>query len=182
MRRTITVILTLCAILGGSGMASGQSAACVMDPPSMSLARLGEIAVTLDPDGVRHGRGWRLNVGGQVMLLTADATAGRMRAMVPIGRAGDMGRAELERMLQANFDSAQDGRYAIAQGLVWSVFAHPLRCLDKIRLIEGVAQAVMLARTHGTLYSGGGLQFGGGDSTRLQDDLLEELLRLGEDL
>lgn len=148
----------------------------------MTIARLDRIVTALDPEAMQHGNGWRMRVDGQVTLLIADEAAGRLRAMMPIGRADDMDKAGLRRMLQANFDSALDGRYAIARGLVWSVFVHPLRRLDKDQVIAGLAQAATLARTHGTLYSGGGMQFGGGDSPDLQRDLLDELLERGEDL
>lgn len=161
---------------------AADEATCAGADSAMTLARLGEIVMALDPDAVQQGQGWRLRIGGQVTLLTADAAAGRMRAMMPIGREGDMDKGDLRRMLQANFDSALDGRYAIARGLVWSVFTHSLGSLDKNLLIEGLAQAAMLARTHGTLYSGGDMQFGGGDSPGLQLELLEDLHRRGEDL
>ena len=167
------------------GLASGASAGempCAGPAPDMTVARLGQIAGALDPGAVQHGHGWRLRIGGQVTLLTADAAAGRLRAMMPIARADDMDAAALRRMMQANFDSALDGRYAIARGLVWSVFVHPLQGLDKDHLIGGLAQAATLARTHGTFYSGGGEQFGGGDSPELQRELLNELLKRGEDL
>ncbi|MEX0316546.1 MAG: hypothetical protein AB3N21_01250 [Ruegeria sp.] len=38
------------------------------------------------------------------------------------------------------------------------------------------------AKTYGTLYSGGAGQFGGGDSCNLQRQLIEELLKKGEEL
>ncbi len=182
MRRIAIAIIYVYALGGWVPDVSASETHHVADEPIMTIARLGEIATALDPDAVHHGNGWRMRIGGQVTLLTADAAAGRLRAMMPIGRADDMEKAELQRMLQANFDSALDGRYAIARGLVWSVFVHPLRGLEKDHLIAGLAQAATLARTHGTLYSSGGLQFGGGDSPDLQHDLLNELLRRGEDL
>lgn len=182
MRRLAIVMICLCVFWTRVPGVFANEAVCGSDVPVMTIARLGQIATALDPDALAHGKGWRMRIGGQVTLLTADAAAGRLRAMVPIGRAEDMGKAELQRMLQANFDTALDGRYAIARGLVWSVFVHPLRGLDRDLLIAGLAQAATLARTHGTLYSGGGMQFGGGDSPGLQRDLLNELLRRGEDL
>ena len=150
--------------------------------PEMTLEQLGRIAAALDPDAVRRGHGWRMRIGGRITLLTADEAAGRLRAMVPIRSASQLGADDLRRMMQANFDSALDGRYAIARGIVWSVFVRPLRGLDKDQLIAGLAQTVMLARTYGTLYSGGGMQFGGGDSPGLQRGLLEELMKRGEAL
>lgn len=85
-------------------------------------------------------------------------------------------------MMQANFDSALDARYAVANGTLWAVFIHPLSPLEKNELISGLGQAVNVAKTYGTLYSGGGVQFGGGDSNDLQRHLIEDLLERGEEI
>ena len=85
-------------------------------------------------------------------------------------------------MMQANFDSALDARYAIARGTLWSVFIHPLEALQKNELISGLGQVVNLAQSYGTLYSGGALQYGGGDSGTLQRRLIDELLKKGEEI
>ena len=54
--------------------------------------------------------------------------------------------------------------------------------MEKNRLISGIAQTVNVAKTYGTLYSGGALQLGGGDSNDLQRDLIERLLKRGVDI
>ncbi|PVA11856.1 hypothetical protein DC366_02650 [Pelagivirga sediminicola] len=159
--------------------AAGEAGA-IMRP--MTAERLSRIVAALDPDATRHGKGWRLIVGGQIVLLTADAEAGRLRAMVPIRSTDGLEAADLTRLMQANFDAALDGRYAIARGILWSVFVHPLPTLDKDHLIAGLAQVATLAQTYGTLYSGGALQFGGGDSGDLQRSLIDELTRRGDDI
>ena len=84
--------------------------------------------------------------------------------------------------MQANFDSALDSRYALANGRLWSIFIHPFAALGNDRLISGIAQTVNVAKTYGTLYSGGALQLGGGDSNDLQRDLIERLLKRGVDI
>ncbi len=182
MWRVIMVLICVSSVWIVATDASADDAPCVEVEPDMTVARLGQIVTALDAEAVQHGHGWRLRVDGHVALLTADEAAGRLRAMMPIGRADKVDKFELRRMMQANFDSALDGRYAIARGIVWSVFVHPLRGLDKEHLIAGLAQMATLARTHGTLYSSGGLQFGGGDSPEMQRELLDELLERGEDL
>ena len=85
-------------------------------------------------------------------------------------------------MMQANFDSALDARYAIAQGLLWATYIHPLAPLQKNQLISGVGQVVNLALTYGTAYSSGGLSFNGGDSNGITRELLEELLDRGQSI
>jgi hypothetical protein len=93
-----------------------------------------------------------------------------------------MTEAELRRVMQANFDSALDARYAIARGRLWAVFIHPLAALDRKELLSGLIQTINIARSYGQSYSGGASVFGGGDSNDIYRRLLEELLEKGEAL
>ena len=105
-----------------------------------------------------------------------------MRAMIPIRSADGLTEDELLRMMQANFDSALDARYAVANRRLWAVFIHPFAALERDQFISGIAQTVNVAKSYGTLYSGGAAQFGGGDSGGLQRDLIERLLDRGQDI
>ncbi|MEM6577256.1 MAG: hypothetical protein AAF678_02075, partial [Pseudomonadota bacterium] len=100
----------------------------------------------------------------------------------PVRDTDDLSAEELTRMMQANFDTALDARYAIARDTVWATFIHPLRPLEKDQLISGLGQVVNLAQSYGTLYSGGAMSFGGGDSGALQRALIEELLKKGQEI
>ena len=88
----------------------------------------------------------------------------------------------MERILQANFDTALDARYAIAQGRLWSVYIHPLTELQPQQLISGLVQTVTLAQTYGGAYASGSLSFGGGDSAERYRELMEDLAPRGEAL
>jgi hypothetical protein len=123
-----------------------------------------------------------LSVADIPVLVIADPNADRMRAMVPIRSAAGLEPDELMRLMQANFDTALDARYAVAQGRLWGVFIHPLSPLEREQLISGIVQTVNVARTYGSAYSGGGGHFGGGDSRGLYLELLEELLNRGQEL
>ena len=94
--------------------------------PPMTLARLFEIAKALDPDAIARPNGIELTIEDVPVAIVADPIANRMRAMVPIRLAEDLTAEELQRVLQANFDTALDARYAIANGRLWGVFIHPL--------------------------------------------------------
>lgn len=148
----------------------------------MTYERLGKIIFALDENAQPRGAGFELTVAGVPIIVVTDATANRMRAMVPIRRADELTEGDLQRMMQANFDSALDARYAIANGTLWAAFIHPLSPLEKDQFISGLAQTVNIAKTYGTLYSGGAAQYGGGDSGNLQRDLIEELLKKGEEI
>ncbi|MBZ8119620.1 type III secretion system chaperone [Roseovarius sp. LXJ103] len=150
--------------------------------PAMTADRLSAIVAALDPDAIIGERTWQMRVGETSVLIVADPSNGRMRAMAPIREAEGIAPEELERMMQANFDSALDARYAIAQGLLWAAFIQPLEPLEKDQFISGLGQVANLAQSFGTLYSGGALQYGGGDSPNLQRQLIDDLLKKGEEI
>lgn len=150
--------------------------------PPMTYERLGRILFALDGSTQPVGRGFQLQIAGVPLLVVTDPAADRMRAMVPLRAAEGLTAQELRRLMQANFDTALDARYAVAQGQLWAVFIHPLSPLQKDQLISGLGQTVNIARTYGTLYTGGALQFGGGDSPGLQRQLIEELLEKGQEI
>ncbi|QDI74652.1 MULTISPECIES: hypothetical protein [Leisingera] len=150
--------------------------------PPMTYERLGRILFALDGAAQPVGPGFQLTIAGVPVLVVTDPAADRMRAMVPLRPAEGLTAEELMRMMQANFDTALDARYAVARGQLWAVFIHPLSALQKDQLISGLGQTVNIARTYGTLYTGGALQFGGGDSPGIQRQLIEELLEKGEEI
>ncbi len=154
-------------------------------PPTtgrMTLDRMMQILRALDPEAEVQGPLARLTIAETVVLVVSDPRADRMRVMVPVRPADGLGAEELERMMQANFDTALDARYAVAKGVVWAAFIHPLGALGKEQLINGIGQTVNLAQTYGTLYTSGGLTFGGGDSQDLQRKLIEELQQKGKEI
>lgn len=150
--------------------------------PHMTLDRMAEIVLVLDDEANITPNGFEFIIDDVPVLIIADTRANRMRAMVPISSVDGMTPDEMERVLQANFDSALDARYAIAMGRLWGVFIHPLRELERDQLISGIAQTVNVAQTYGGLYTSGAAQFGAGDSSGLQAQLLEELLEKGQDI
>ena len=147
-----------------------------------SLDRMAALLSRLDPDAERAGAAFRLTVEDVPVTVVTDPRADRMRAMVPIRSASGLSPEDLRRMMQANFDSVLDARYAVAEGRVWAVFIHPLRALDDAQLISGIGQTVNAALTYGTLFSSGALQFGRGDSAGRQRELLDRLRERGLDI
>ena len=149
---------------------------------AMTPERLTDIILALDPDAAINANGIELTIEDIPVLVVMAPNADRMRAMVPIASVEDVTPEEMNRMMQANFDTALDARYAVAQGRVWGVFIHPLGALERAEFLSGLAQTVNLARTYGTLYSGGAQVFGGGDSNGIYDELFGDLLNRGQDI
>lgn len=155
--------------------------AVAQDDP-MTPGRLIDIVRDIDPDATLTPNGIEFVIEDIPVLVVFALGADRMRAMVPIAGIDDVTPEEMLRLMQANFDTALDARYAVAQGRVWGVFLHPLSGLDREEFLSGLTQTVNLARTYGTLYSGGAAVFGSGDSAGLYNDLLDDLLNRGQEL
>ena len=104
----------------------------------------------------------------------------RMRILSPVSKAADIPADLLKRLMQANFDTALDARYAIARDVVWATYIHPLSTLHDRQFISAIGQTVNLALTFGTTFSSGAMNFGGGDSRDIiRKQLIEKLLKKG---
>ncbi len=148
----------------------------------MTLERLTEIVLAIDEKAEVRGRAMRLTIAEVGVTIITDPKNNRMRAFVAIQSLDGVNQQLLYRMLQANFDSALDARYAIAKEHILSVFVHPLKELKKDQFIEGLGQVVNLVKTYGTAFTSGGMTFGGGDSRNLHRKLIDELLKKGEQI
>lgn len=141
----------------------------------MTLGAMAAILRAIDPEVQAQGARFALMISGTQVLVIADPGADRMRAMTRIGPADALDTALMQRLLQANFDAVLDARYAVANGQIWAAFIHPLSPLEPRQLVSGLAQMVNAAQSFGTAFSGGGVQFGGGDSNALQQELADRL-------
>ncbi len=150
--------------------------------PLMTLERMASIVQVIDPEAKFSPNRMQFTVEDVPVVIFFNPVQDRMRAVVAIRPLDGMGPNELLRVLQANFDTALDARYAIANNQLWATFIHPLSSLERDQLISGIGQTVNIARTYGTIYSGGALSFGIGDSQDLQRRLIEDLLEKGEEI
>lgn len=185
LKSVVLAVVVFCL----SGPAFAQAAdtdspprAAVETEPPMTLGRLAKIVKGLDEAAEFSGTRMFMTIADVPVVIITDPVADRMRAMVPIRAVEEMTPDEVMRVLQANFDTALDARYAIAQGRLWAVFIHPLSPLEKDQLISALGQTVNIARTYGTFYSGGALSYGAGDSQGILRGLIEDLLKRGEEI
>ncbi|MBP7951852.1 MAG: hypothetical protein KAZ17_00035 [Sphingorhabdus sp.] len=132
----------------------------------------------IKPDIKRDSNIWRVELGERMAIIITDPLAERMRIMVPIVEADTLDEPALRRVMQANFDSALDARYAIAQGVIWGTFIHPLTTLTEKDFLSGLAQTFKVADNFGTTYSSDVFVYGGGDSNAILGDVLEQLKAL----
>ena len=155
-------------------LVSGTQAA---EPP-MNNERLGALILRIDENAEGKPGFWRATVSGHAFMVITDEKADRMRIISPIGEAKNLDPKLMFRMLQANFDTALDARYSIAKGVLWSLYLHPLSSLGDKQFLTGIGQVVNLAASVGSTFSSGGLSFGGGDSNKLIQDLLDRGLAI----
>lgn len=148
----------------------------------MTLDDMVAIVKAIDEEAEVLGSAMRLTISEVKVTVITDPKNNRMRAFVPIQSLDGVNQQLLYRLLQANFDSALDARYAIAKEHILSVFIHPLKELKKDQFIEGLGQVVNLVKTYGTAFTSGGMTFGGGDSRNLHRKLIDELLKKGEQI
>ena len=147
----------------------------------MSIDRLDTLIRRVGTDVRRAGTRWVFQLSDTQVQVISDPRADRMRIAVPVREVTGLDARELYRLLQADFETALDARYAIAQEVVWSVFIHPLRSLDDSEFLSGLGQTINLAKTYGKGYTSGFLSFGGGDSVeRQRRKLIDDLLKSGD--
>lgn len=147
----------------------------------MDNERLQKIIRRVDPEYTGQPGLWQLHVANITLRVITDEKNDRMRIIVPIRKADELSEEDLYRVLQANYDTALDARYAIARNVLWGTFIHPLSTLTDEDFLSGLGQTINIANTFGETYSSGVLSFDGGDSGDLiEKELIEELKKRGE--
>lgn len=175
----VVSVFLLSLSLPGLTQESRESVPEVQEP--MTNERLQSLIERVDAEYTGQPGYWNLQFYNLPISVITDESANRMRIVIPVRKAEDMSNEELLRVLQANFDTALDARYAVARGILWSTFIHPLSTLSNRDFLSGLGQAVNIVISYGQTYSSGVFSFGGGDSQELlEKKLLEELLEKGE--
>jgi len=146
----------------------------------MNHDRLEELIGRVDKDFQGEEGLWIFELEGIPIWVVADTNVNRMRIYAPIIKADNIDQEKLLRLMQANFDSALDARYAISRGILWSTYIHPLSPLTDQQFLSGIGQTVNTVISYGNTYSSGVLLFGESDSVELQRDILDRLKRLAE--
>lgn len=152
----------LTAVLFMASTSHAGEANTLTPEESMTNARLEQILRTLEPN-VKGGKGqWQMVRDGIPVMILTDESHNRMRVIAPAAELQKVDQQVLTRMMEANFATALDARYAIFKDIIWAAFIHPLDSLRERDLISAFQQVVTLVKTTGTTYSSSGLQFGPG--------------------
>lgn len=146
-----------------AGGESTESALVAVDPEQrMDLQSMDRVLRTMGPKVERDGGVWALEYLETPVLIITDSRANRMRVVSPVIEAAKVTEAQWAAMRVANFHTALDARYAVSNGMVYSLFLHPLGSLTDAELRSAVSQVVVLSKTFGTTYNSAGISFGGG--------------------
>lgn len=142
-----------------------------------AAAGLLAIVTAIDEDARLTGNGATFTIDETTVTLVFDVNADRMRLFSQIRPGDGLSGPQLRRLMQANFDTALDARYAVAQGQLWATFMHRMTTLTQEDFVSALAQTVTLVKTYGTTFSSGAMSFGGGDSTAEIQKLLDRILK-----
>jgi len=96
---------------------------------------------------------WQLIYKERLVFILTDETNNRMRIFTPFIEIDSLQSGEAELLLAANFHSALDSKYCFFDGLVISVYTHPLRELTQPQFEDALLQVVTLANTFRGSYS-----------------------------
>jgi len=119
----------------------------------MTNAMLEKVLQRVQP-GVKGGDGrWLIVRQGIPLLIFTDEIHNRLTIVAPAAEVTNVNRDMLMRMIEANFVSALDVRYAAFQGTIWAMFVHPFDSLRERDLLSALRQVVTLVETTGTTYS-----------------------------
>ena len=131
-----------------------------LNAQSMNNEQLGKIfnlladTILVEEDGM-----WQFLVIETPMMCITDEYNNRMRIVAPIKKVEEMEEGELTKCLEANFHTALDVKYAISEGIIWSVFIHPLKELSNNQAVDAITQVRAAAQTYGKDYSSTNLVF-----------------------
>ncbi len=99
------------------------------------------------------GERFQTRCGDHDLIVVADGDTDRLRIMMPVAAVDRDDAMTFRRLLEANFSSALDARYAIFNGVLWALYLAPLSSLTTHQVDCAVTQVIELARSTGTCYT-----------------------------
>jgi hypothetical protein len=130
-----------------------------LEAQEMNNVTLGEI-IYMVADSIKGKEGnWQFMLKDKFLICIADQKNNRMRIMSPIIEQKKLTYSDMLKLMEANFHTALDVKYAIADDILWSVFIHPLKELKKAQVLNAIEQVYTAADTYGTTYNSTSLNF-----------------------
>ena len=121
--------------------------------------KLDELIRQITSDVVGQIGNWQFLIKRRDILVITSVEHNRMRIMSRVTSQDQLSADELARLLEANYASALDAKYALRDQTLWAVFTHPLAELTEEQFLDCVAQVANLANNFGRSYASGNLSF-----------------------
>ncbi len=86
---------------------------------------------------------WQIDYERMHLLVVLSEDGSWLRVLLPIASATEA-QSLLAQLLSDNFDTTQQARYALAQGVLWGVFHHRLASLTTEDFVSAIATLVTL--------------------------------------
>ncbi|PCJ27680.1 MAG: hypothetical protein COA97_03425 [Flavobacteriales bacterium] len=103
---------------------------------------------------------WQFKYFDRYFLLITDEKHNRMRIVSPIVEEEKLDEEYYKKCLEANYHTVLDVKYVLSDGLLWSVFIHPLKELSEKQVKDAIVQVYSAAATFGRSYTSTELVFG----------------------
>ena len=103
-------------------------------PPRMTGSMLEEIIREAATDFRIENTVMEFKYRDVAMACIFDRAQNRMRIIAPITAVSELSPKEIGIILEANFHSALDGRYATSNGVLYAAYIHPLSMLQRKEL------------------------------------------------
>lgn len=131
----------------------------VVDELKMNIGKMKAIIKSNNIEFEHKNNTISFEINGFYFTIVYDESADRMRIVVPIAKVSGLSQELLNKAMEANYHTALDARYAVSNGIMWSVFIHPLSDLSEALLQSALDQTYVAAATFGNEYSSSGLFF-----------------------
>ncbi|KIG17092.1 hypothetical protein DB30_03689 [Enhygromyxa salina] len=136
----------------------------------MTLDELADLLERTTEDFRRSATHWQFAHLGIPMACLTDPNFDRMRFIAPVTELSKIDEETKDAVLEANFHTALDARYASSNGLLFAAFIHPLSSLEATLATSALEQVASLVQTFGSHYSGGTLELIGSHESGIDDD------------
>ena len=145
---------------------------------NMTITTLDSIFNVVNDKVIREGSKWSFQINEIPLMVIADSTHNRMRIISPITEISKLNEELKTASLMANFHTALDVKYAIANDVLWSAYIHPLKQLSKEQVVDAISQVYYGNINFGTTFSSSSLVFPGGkQKEKPKEDIKQQLLQ-----
>ncbi|WP_246454717.1 hypothetical protein [Hyunsoonleella aquatilis] len=141
---------------------------------NMNNDKLQEIYTSVSDSIQGQSGAWRFYIKEVPLMCITDTNHNRMRIISPIADSNTVSEELFKAALVANFHTALDVKYAVSDGVLWSVFIHPLKELSEHQVEDAVSQVYYANINFGSTFASTSLTFPGSINNEKEEEPKEE--------